>query len=486
LESTESIKRTTEDTDVVVIGGGGCGMTAATTAAEKGAKVVVLDKHGIGGNTVMGNDIFAADSPPQARMNLSRTKDAAFKIAMNFSHWSVNQRIVRAWVNESGNTIRWLEDKGLIFECPPMYGPDTWAPHGIKDTKGTGADIVKTLRRECEERGVKIYTQTPVKRILRDERGHVTGVVAAAKDGELQVNAKSVIISSGGYGGNKELLKKYNAIYHENMINRGLPLMGDGLLMAMDIGAATEGLGRYLIHGQIYSVDWSILEVMGRERYTMWANKKGIRFTDETLGGTGGPVDNGNVADRQPEKAVFSLFDEAIKQRFIGERDPASRRPRGGGVPPNTDLDEVLKQEAPKGGVKIADTWDEIAAWMGADPEVLKATIAKYNASCDNGYDEMFNKDPQYLLPLRKPPYYAIRCYASFMTTLGGIKINEHMQVLDAQDDPIPGLYAGGDCAGGVQSESYCMVLAGSAMSFALNSGRIAGEHAAEYARSAS
>ena len=146
-----------------------------------------------------------------------------------------------------------------------------------------------------------------------------------------------------------------------------------------------------------------------------------------------------------------------------------------------SDLGSDLQSEAAKGEVKIFDSWENIAAWIGVPPEVLKATIDSYNHSCDRGYDEVFNKERSYLYALRTPPYYAIRCYLSCLDTIGGIKINHHMEVLDTLDNPIPGLYAGGDAAGGWETSTYCIRLPGSALGFAINSGRIAAESAVDF-----
>ena len=137
--------------------------------------------------------------------------------------------------------------------------------------------------------------------------------------------------------------------------------------------------------------------------------------------------------------------------------------------------------QAEKDLVKISDSWDEIADWIGADPKVLKATVDEYNAACDHGYDPIFAKDRKYLLPLRTPPYYVIRWHVHFPNTIGGIKVNEHMEVLDKQDTPIPGVYATGVDVGGWESETYCIQLSGSAFGFAVNSGRIAGENAVKF-----
>jgi NAD-dependent dihydropyrimidine dehydrogenase PreA subunit len=130
--------------------------------------------------------------------------------------------------------------------------------------------------------------------------------------------------------------------------------------------------------------------------------------------------------------------------------------------------------------VKISNSWDGIAKWMGTDPKVLKETVDEYNAACDKGFDPIFAKDRAYMVPLRAPPYYAIRSNSDFLDTIGGIKINERMEVLDKQDNPIPGLYAAGVVAGGWQGDTYCVILSGAASGFAINSGRIAAENTAK------
>jgi fumarate reductase flavoprotein subunit len=124
-----------------------------------------------------------------------------------------------------------------------------------------------------------------------------------------------------------------------------------------------------------------------------------------------------------------------------------------------------------------------MADYIGADPGVLKATIEEYNYFCDHGHDEVFAKEQRYLLPLRKAPYYALKCFPSFHDTMGGIKVSEHMEVRDTWDNIIPGLYAAGVLPDGWETDDYCWVLCGSAFGFAINSGRIAGENAARYVK---
>ncbi len=128
--------------------------------------------------------------------------------------------------------------------------------------------------------------------------------------------------------------------------------------------------------------------------------------------------------------------------------------------------------------VRIAGSWDEIAAWIGAEPDELERTVEEYNSACDRGHDAFLNKDRRFLLPLRTPPFYAIRCKADYLDTIGGLKIDERMRVLDTAGRPIPGLYAAGIDTGGWMGDTYCVNLPGTTFAFAINSGRIAGENA--------
>jgi fumarate reductase flavoprotein subunit len=146
-----------------------------------------------------------------------------------------------------------------------------------------------------------------------------------------------------------------------------------------------------------------------------------------------------------------------------------------------TAAEKDLRLYAGKGRVKISDSWNEIAQWIGSAPKVLKTTIDEYNSFCEQGHDAIFAKDRRYLLPLRIPPYLAIQGGLNLLSTHGGIKISHHMEVLDSQDNPIPGVYAAGNETGGMDSDTYDVNLSGHSFGFAINSGRIAGENAARF-----
>jgi fumarate reductase flavoprotein subunit len=251
--------------------------------------------------------------------------------------------------------------------------------------------------------------------------------------------------------------------------------------MATGIGAATEG-GTLMLEGPIFEGARSGPSIC-KEPDMIWVNNRGERFADETAAAN--HFESVHAILQQPGKVSYCLFDEQIKRNII-ERIKSgfttfrglTPRARTAGPP---DFSEDLQLQANKGRVKIDNHWDEIARWIGANPEVLKLTIAEYNSFCDRGHDDIFAKEQRYLIPLHTPPYYAMRCYPVFLTAIGGIKINHHMEVLNQQDNPIPGLYAVGNDTGGWEPNTYNAILSGHALGFALNSGRIAGENATQY-----
>jgi fumarate reductase flavoprotein subunit len=330
---------------------------------------------------------------------------------------------------------------------------------------------------------VQLFLHTRCKKIFCGKNGNITGVLAEKEEKEFTITTKSVIIATGGYAGNKELLKRYCAYYDDHIHCFGLPHTGDGLLMATEIGAATESLG--LLHLEwphVHGDPTSVLASLAREPYSVYVNKTGRRFIDEAIGLH--VFESANAVLRQPDKVGYILFDDDMRRSMEGKgvilgrgKERAERRR---GMP---GLERELRKAANnnKERMKISNSWAEIANWIGADPKVLKAAIDEYNSFCDQRYDEVFGKDPRYLLPLRSAPYYAIKGELIFLQTIGGLKVNEHMEVLNQQGNPILGLYAAGVDTGGWEPDTYCHILSGTAFGFSINSGRIAGENAAQF-----
>ena len=473
------------EAQVTIIGGGGAGLAAAVTAAEKGMDVLLIEKyHRPGGNSAMAKDIFGAESPTQKRMGISVLRDEYFKIAMEFAHWTINPRIMRAFIDKSGDTIAWLEGKGITFAIREreFVRFNHRLPVSRHTPTGDGIEIIQVLAKNFQELGGRLLCDTAAKELITNAKNRVVGVFATTKDGqELRIRADSVIMATGGYGGNKEMLKKYCPQYRKNMMLCGFPNMGEGISMALKIGAASEGLGMLQLEYKGLPKGHKRLMRITPEPYMLCLNKRGERFMDESVDNV---FEGANAVLRQPDAISYTIFDDGVKRRIMETgliRDLGFRPPWPKKEEKLPDLPNLLQTAVNKGCAKLADSWDEMAVWMGAEPETLKATIKEYNSFCNKGHDVLFSKDPKYLMPLRNPPYNAIRCVIRFLGTMGGIKINHHMEVLDRNDNPIPGLYAGGIDTGGWESETYNQLLMGTTLSFAYNSGRIAGENATEY-----
>jgi fumarate reductase flavoprotein subunit len=467
------------ETQVVIVGGGGAGMSAAVAAKEMNADVILLERRrSFGGNSAQAGGIFAAESHLQRRKRLDVRLDACFREAMIFSHNKINPRIFRAFIDKSADTVKWLENMGLKFHDVPPYFPGqsiiSW-----HCPKTGGQAIVKTLYNHCKSLGIKMMSGARVTGFLHNDGGRIIGVQGRCKRKTFHVKAKSIVFTSGGFAGNVPMLKKYSQTYHENINRIGLPHMGEGVLMAMEAGAAMEGLGTLHLTGPSFPPS-RILSGLSLEPNTIWVNKKGVRFTDE---GTGvKSFEAVNAQTRQPDMISFTLFDSRIRQYLADNGLTKGMGSVYKAAKAKTSWLKDLEDQNKKGTLKISSSWDEIAAWAGLDPQVLKSTIKEYNLICENGYDPIFNKDRVYLKPLTTPPYYVMLSRPGFLTTMGGIRINEHMEVIDKNDDVIPGLFAGGNDTGGWEPDTYNINLAGSTFGIAINSGRIAGERAAKYA----
>jgi fumarate reductase flavoprotein subunit len=366
-----------------------------------------------------------------------------------------------------------------------------WPLKGKGPEFGGGAELIKVLTRECRQSGVDFLTRTEVKRILRDDKGNITGVIAASGGNEFKIKTNCVIIATGSFSGDVDLLKKYCPDYDEKVPVGEISsrLTGEGLKMAAEIGAAIaeeipypshRGLD-YRVKGHLGLDKNDLLVHIVTEPYVVKVNKLGRRYVDESVFGS-------EAADAlQPDKVTFTLFDDEIR-RDIEEKGVLIGKGWGlnetivrTGLP---GLEKSLirwNEQGEESVAKIAGYWDEMAKWIGADPDVLTSEIDEYNAYCDQGYDELFAKERRHLRPLRTPPYYGLRSAGGWGETMGGIKVNERMEVLDNQHKSVPGLYACGAIADGWMGPVYCIECSGTSLGFTINSGRIAGESAAGF-----
>ena len=274
--------------DVVVIGAGVSGLVAGLAAAEGGASVILFEKTDKPGgplNAPGGSaGFFAVESRMQRQRYNPLTRDEAFKTIMNYSHWRANARLARAFVDKSANTIEWFEQRGVEFTDNSPMGMFTGSHYTQHFVKGGGAALLKVLVDRAKEKGVEIRLETPAKKILKDG-DRIGGVMVEDKSGKtMQVSAKAVIIATGGYANNKEMIKKYTGfdLGRDLLVARDVGLTGDGIRMAWEVGAAEEGLGILILNFTIPGpgIVGTELDIIKRQPYLL-INKQGKRFCDE-------------------------------------------------------------------------------------------------------------------------------------------------------------------------------------------------------------
>jgi fumarate reductase flavoprotein subunit len=474
--------------DVVIIAGGTAGLAAAVTAAEGGAKVIVFEKSGTtGGCGNMGMGIFAVESRLQRLRQVGLTREEAFKAFMNYTHWRVDARLVKTYIDKSASTIDWLEKLGVeFFDVSPHSVGFNYTWHIVKPktgapTNGVSSVIMKTLTDRAKELGVKIFLKTPAKKILK-EGNRITGVIAENEPGQtIQVDTKTAVIATGGFGDNVDWINKYTGYtWGKDLFSFRVPgLVGDGIRMAWEMGGAETEMNMEIVYNLPVGYTLGAVKMAFRQP-NLLVNMAGERFANEEI--MVNDTFTGNALARQKNRCAFIIFDETTKKYYAEKGldfpvwflSDISKTDNF-----DTEFAQALKQAPPH--VFAADSIEELSGKIGIDRDALCKTVSEYNKACETGRDELFAKNSKYLRPIQQPKIYAGRIFPNAFGSLGGIKINYKAEVLTKDFDAIPGLYAAGTDANTIYADSYVFILPGNTMGFAINSGRIAGENALAY-----
>ncbi|MDO5531960.1 FAD-dependent oxidoreductase [Sutterella sp.] len=472
----------TYESDIVVIGAGASGSAAAWAAAEKGLKVVTLEKSAmVGGTGKFSEGIFAVESQMQKDWNYGLTKDQAFTTIMNYGHWRGNAKMVRAFVNRSSDTIDWMIKNGVKFEKLFSNYPNglyTWHIY-----EGRGAGWINNFIEKYKNAGQTLLLNTWGQKLIT-ENGKVVGVEATNKNGDkITIRSKATIIATGGFFDNKEMREKYLRFANSDGLAQ-TGKTGDGIQMAWAVGGGKEGTEVQASYrpGPRGVSTTNHVSATAKQPH-LWLTPKGERFCNEQIM-LEWPF-AGNALERIGG-TMYVVYDQNTLDHM--EKDSGIDLGVGVMVPVSTKLVNFEKEwdAAVKAGWAFkADTLDGLAKITGMDPAKLKKQVETYNASCAIRHDEEFAKDPKYMREVKTGPFYAIKSVASSLGTLGGIKANERFEVVTQEEDPIPGLYAAGNDVGGVYGDSYDLLMAGSTVGFAVNSARIAVDSAEEYIKAA-
>ena len=489
--------------DIVIIGAGPAGLAAALEAAAAGASVMVLEKDDhAGGLREGGIGPFAVESYLQKNAFVDLTAEQAFEYFMEFSHWKTDARLVSEFIHLSGDTIDWLADMGVQFTHVSAYYVGGKATQHNIDPRGK--KITQVMYEKCQTYpNLRFLFQARGEHLLQTG-GTVHGVTGHTLDGRpLTVNARAVIVSSGGFGGDPELVKRQGYTKGQDLFYTfEFPnLTGDGLKMIWEAGGAQAPMMMDTYIGLPHGYGGPLgtaPALAGLRQYNLMVNQNGLRFMREDL--MANPSFAGNAVHRQKNGCAYMVLDTGAYQAFLVQ-DARDAKHRPGPPPPQPGdpprkpepferfqgtMEEIMREAMASGSRDffIADSLEALAEQAGLPVAPFLETVAEYNQLCLDKYDSVFYKDPRYLRPLTGPRYYAARFCCDTYGGLGGVRINHRAQVLTEQETVIPGLYAAGNDANTIYGDSYPFYFCGNTSGFALNSGRMAGKNAVRHIQS--
>ena len=503
VEKDAAAEDSTVDADVVVVGAGGAGMTAAITAAAEGKTVVILESQSmVGGNSVRatggmnaGKTVYQDENEFGESAGVEKTlKTAAEKYADNKTITALAKTVSEQWaayqanptgyfdsvelmeldtmiggkgINDpelvetlcanSADAIDWLDEHGITLHNVSSFGgASVKRIHRPVNAEGktvsVGSYMIPLLQENCEKAGVKMMLDTTATEILTDANGAAVGVKATGASGEtVTVNAKAVVLATGGFGANLDMVVKYKPELKGFMTTNAPGIQGQGIEMAEAIGAATVDMDQIQIHPTVEANTAALITEGLRGDGAILINEEGQRFIDEV--GTRDVVSAAEIA--QTGSYSWLVVDQAM-----------------------ADASSVIQGYIKKGYTVTGATYEELGKAMGVDAAAFAETMEKWNGCVEAKNDPDFGRT-SFANPLNTAPYYAVKVTAGVHHTMGGLKINANTEVLNEKGEVIPGLFAAGEVTGGVHGANR---LGGNAVADFTVFGRIAGAAASDYA----
>ena len=450
----------TLDCDVVVVGAGGAGLTASVLATQQGQKVILLEKMPFVG----GNSLRAEGGMNAAGTNLEKELGLDDSTVENFTedtlrlgHYLADPELVRTLAENSSDAIEWLKTVDASFTGVKATGGCEGRKylHQPEGGVAVGEYLVAKLKTQVEKLGIDVRVNTKATEILMDN-GQAVGVLAEDAEHIYTINAKSVVLTTGGFGANFELMASFDPSLANAVTTNHSGAQGDGIMMAQAIGADTVDMDQIQLHPTVIQSDGSLVSESFRSLGAIVVNTQGKRFVNDLAG-----RDVVSQAElKQPDGYCFIIFDQnlvdhlALSKRFID------------------------------GGYTISGkTYEELAKNMGLSAEAQQNfvnTMDTWNQSVANGLDEEFGRNNGMDDDLSTAPYYAIKIAPGIHHTMGGIKINTSAEVIDTDGNVIPGLFAAGETTGGIHGGNR---VGGNAVCDFIVFGRIAGQSATDFAK---
>ncbi len=440
--------------DVVIVGAGGAGLTAAVCATQEGAKVLVLEKMAmVGGNSLKASGgMNCAGTKFQAALDITDSGVREFvEDTMNGGHYINDLGLVATMAENSSDAVDWLESIGAPLPKVAATGGTVHKYlHSPEDGSPVGSYLVAKLNEEAGKQGIEIMLNTTATEILMDN-GAAVGVKAEDAAHNYTIHAGAVVLATGGFGSNFDLMCSFNPSLANAVTTNHPGATGDGILMAEAVGAATVDMDQIQLHPTVYQETSTLVSEKMRSLGAILVNQEGKRFTNDLS-----TRDAVSAAELQQTGGyAWIIFDQNL-----------------------VDHNKSAAQYIELGMAVTGDTYEALAEAMGVDVDAFVQTMETWNAAVASGVDEEFGRNNGMDDDLSTAPFFAIKIAPGIHHTMGGIKINVETEVISTEGEVIPGLFAAGETTGGVHGGNR---IGGNAVCDFVVFGRIAGANAAAY-----
>ena len=444
-----------KETDVVVIGAGGAGLTSAIAAHEKGVKVILIEKTELlGGNTNYATGgINAAGTRIQKAAGIEDSPELFYEDTMKGGKNKNNKELVKVLTKNSAGIVDWLVERGVdISEVTYSGGQSVKRIHRPTGGVAVGPVVVSGLSKTAENEKIDIRKGTKAIALVK-AKNRIVGVKVREIDGkEYTIKAKAVIVATGGFGANAKMVEKYNPKLKGFGSTNNPAIVGDGIIMVEKVGGVLVDMKEIQTHPTVVHKKTNMITESVRGEGAILVNRDGKRFIDE--------LETRDVVSKaileQKGASAFLIFNQDIRENLKA-------------------ADGYVKK-----GFAVEGTLEEIATKIGVDAKTLKATLDKYNEAVRTQKDLEFNKT-KFARELLGDKFYAIEVSPAVHHTMGGVRINTNAEVLAKNGRPIKGLYAAGEVTGGIHGANR---IGGNAVADITIFGKIAGENAATYSKS--
>lgn len=438
--------------DIVIIGAGGAGLSAATEAASKGAKVIVLEKMGnAGGNTISATGgLNASETSIQKKLGIQDTNEQFFEDTMKGGHYKNDPELVRNMTEKSAETVDWLISIGAdLTDVGKMAGSTNKRTHRPQGGAAVGSNLIPALEKAALNAGAEIRYSNKVLDIIEKD-GKAAGVKVSAGSNEYTISAKAVIIATGGFGANPQMVVSYKPELEGFGTTNHRGATGDAFGWIKKFNAGLTQMEEIQTHPTVVPGNGTMITEAVRGNGAILVNRDGKRFCTEMA--TRDVMSKAILA--QKGKTAFLVFDQDVRESL-----------------------KAIETYIKNGLITQGETAKELAEKLGIPSGEFEKTMADYAQIQKSGNDPLGRKASEMPRPLTKAPFYAVEAGPAVHHTMGGITINTKAQVLDTDKNPVPGLYAAGEVTGGIHGANR---LGGNAVADICIYGKIAADTALE------